>query len=63
MDFNDYALEVYVRDRLAAARAAAVRRALLPARRGRLRVEVGAALIALGRWLATPEPAADRTRA
>jgi hypothetical protein len=57
MDDNDYALERYVRDRLADARAQAARRALRPARPRRVRVELGRALIALGQWLAQPSPA------
>ena len=63
MDFNDYVLERYVRDRLADARAAAARHASIPGRRRRLRVELGAALIALGQWLLEPAPAPDGTRA
>ena len=64
MDFNEYVLERYVRDRLADARAAAVRHATIPGRRRRrLRVELGAALIALGQWLLEPAPAPDGTRA
>jgi len=61
---NAYALEIYVRDRLAAARAAAALRALRPgARRRRLRGELGALLIALGRRLAAAQPPAHVTRA
>jgi hypothetical protein len=61
---NAYALEVYVRDRLANARAAAARRALRPAsRRRRLRRELGALLISLGQRLAAAAPPAHVTRA
>ena len=61
---NAYALESYVRDRLAAARAAAAHRALRPAsRRRRLRGELGALLIALGQRLAAAPPSAHVTRA
>ena len=52
MEINDYALEIYVRDRLTVARHAALIRALREGRRRRgLRVELGVALIALGHWL------------
>lgn len=64
MDFNEYALEQEVRDRLAHARAAAMRRALVPARpRRRLRAELGARLVALGERLMAPRPAPHETRA
>jgi hypothetical protein len=66
MDFNEYALECDVRDRLANARAAAARRALVPARSGRDRrlvVALGTWLIAVGQWLAAPAPAARERRA
>jgi hypothetical protein len=55
MDMSHYELAFLVHERLAAARAAATRRALVPRRR-RLRVELGAALIALGEWLLQPAP-------
>jgi hypothetical protein len=63
MDFNEYALDRFVRDRLATARAEAAQRALRPARPRRVRVELGRALIALGQWLVEPAPAPTRTRA
>jgi hypothetical protein len=54
MDLSDYALEILVRDRLAAARAEAAQRALARRRRRRpsLRARAGHALIALGHALA-----------
>ena len=60
MDTNDYVLAALVHDRLADARAAALRRALVPRRRGRLREELGAALVSVGQWLLQPPPAARR---
>ena len=61
MDINDYALAALVHDRLADARAAAARRALVPPRRRRdLRVELGMALVNLGNWLLQPAPAPRR---
>ncbi|HYE93768.1 MAG TPA: hypothetical protein VEA38_22235 [Terriglobales bacterium] len=64
MDSNDYVLARDVHDRLAHARAAAVRRALVPRRaRRRLRVALGAALVALGERLLAPAPAPRRGRA
>ncbi|MBI3825696.1 MAG: hypothetical protein HY294_06860 [Candidatus Rokubacteria bacterium] len=67
MDVNEYALQVLVHDRLAAARRDARRRALLGARpRARpLRVRLATALIAVGhRVLAgsAPAPAPHVTR-
>jgi hypothetical protein len=53
MDLSDYALEILVRDRLAAARAEAAQRALARRRRRpSLRARAGHALIALGHALA-----------
>ncbi len=68
MDFNEYTLECYVRDRLARARAdaraAATRRALLPAGRAVVSAAGSArALIALGQWLARAAPSPHETRA
>ena len=63
MDFNEYALERHVRDRLADARARAARHALRPVRPRRVRVELGRLLITLGQWLVEPAPTPTRTRA
>jgi hypothetical protein len=68
MDFNEYAIEREVRERLeharAVARAAASRRALRSSRgRRRVRAALGAALIELGQWLRGAAPTADGTRA
>ncbi len=61
---NLYALESLVRERLAAARAAAAGRALVPPRRRRpLRVRLGVRLIVLGERLVAPPPVARETRA
>ena len=61
MDFNEYALDVLVRDRIEALRLAATRRRLALPRRPvtPLRAHVGHALIRVGQWLlrtATPNP-------
>lgn len=60
MDFNEYAMTRLVHERLAEAREASARRALvasLTPRRRPLRVRAGEALIALGRRLtAVPAP-------
>jgi hypothetical protein len=59
MDFNEYAIDTLVQEKLRDARAAATSRAVTRgARPGRptLRVRVGAALIALGERLAAPVP-------
>lgn len=57
MDMNPHELAFLVHERLADARAAATRRALVPRReRRRLRVELGTALVALGQWLLQPAP-------
>lgn len=58
MDFNEYALEVLVRDRLEALRTAATRRRLsLPPRPvTTLRARAGHALIRMGSWLLRTTP-------
>ena len=60
MDFNEYALEQLVRDRLEALRAAAARQSLAPPRppRASLRERVGRALIRVGGWLVAKAPRA-----
>lgn len=60
MDFNEYALEALVRDRLEALRVAATRRrlALPPRPVTPLRAHIGHALIRAGQWLLRATPAA-----
>ena len=63
MDFNEYALEIMVKDRLHRARLdAAVYRLLatngVPAPRVPLRLSLGLALIRLGRWVRGAGPRA-----
>ena len=61
MDFNEYALEQLVRDRLHALREASARRRLTPAAPIRLSVRerAGHALIRVGRWLVASAPRPD----
>ncbi len=63
MDFNEYALEHEIRERLARARTAASRRALVPATPRRLRAALGARLVALGERQIGAAPAAQRSSA
>lgn len=65
MDWNEHWLEWLARERVAEARAAAARWALLrslPPAPSPLRVALGRALIRLGQWLAAAPAAADRLR-